>query len=792
MRKTSWNRRLVLLLMLASLVPPVVHADVAGEVSRSDIALGQPNVLPTQAVGLGNGELGAAFWAADGFTVQLNRIDTQPYRRSPGQLVLPDLKMMTADRAFRGRLRLYDGVLEASGGGVALKAWVDRDADRVIVELDGLPVASPQRIRLQLWAPRKPNAVANNDMAFLAESWRDDALPGASGRSFGSLAGIRVLGRQARAVVIDARTVEVTALPDASGHLRVIAGAPAFDGSHAAREVIQQALNVPADRAHTEQWWHAYWSRALGIQANSDDGVARYAETLRTLYLYAAAAHAGSAMPGAQAGIADLFSSSADDHFWDPAAYWFWNTRMQVAANLAAGLPELNTSVFALYRNNLAAIKQWTQRHMGGRPGICVPETMRFNGNGVEYESDAFRPFAIVTHSCDLGWTPTSNARTLSTGAEVGLWVWRTYLQTGDRDFLRSNYPLMAEAARFLLAYQHRGDDGLLHTSPSNAHETQMDVTDPATDLSAIHALYPATAAAAQALGTDAPLIGQLQQALAKTPSLPIMSAPSGSEPGAQVLAASADANAPYQNGENIGLEAVWPYALIGVDSPLFRTAQTTFQWRPFKYAATWSYDPVQAAHLGLGDEAAKAIFELVQRYQVYPNGMAALLHDQPSEFYLEQAAITALALPSMLAIQDNDQLVRVGAAIPSGWTMHGAVALQHNATVEVSAVDGQLVSFTLKGADDTPLTWVTPWQQARVRVWRDGEAQASIDAPTGRFVFHPASGHVYRFALTEHPPQPAFETPAEATVKSLGNASIGLGPPCCAPPAHYVEAQDH
>lgn len=231
---------------------------------------------------------------------------------------------------------------------------------------------------------------------------------------------------------------------------------------------------------------------------------------------------------------------------------------------------------------------------------------------------------------------------------------------------------------------------------------------------------------------------------------------------------------------------------MIGIDSPLFRTAQTTFQWRPFKYAATWSYDPVQAAHLGLGDEAAKAIFELVQRYQVYPNGMAALLHDQPSEFYLEQAAITALALPSMLAIQDNDQLVRVGAAIPSGWTMHGAVALQRNATVEVSAVDGQLVSFTLKGADDTPLTWVTPWQQARVRVWRDGEPQASIDAPAGRFVFHPAHGHVYRFALTEHPSQPAFDAPDDATVKSLGNASIGLSPPCCAPPAHYVEAQDH
>lgn len=788
MRKTPWNQRVALVLVLASLVFPVAHADVAGEVARSDIAIGQPNVLPSQAVGLGNGELGAAFWAADGLTVQLNRIDTLPYRRSPGQLVFPDLKIMTADRAFRGRVRLYDGMLEESGGGVALKAWVDRDADRVVIDIDGLPVTVTQRIRLQLWAPRNPSAFADNDTAFLAETWRDDALPDASGRAFGSLAGVRVLDRQARVVVIDARTVEVTALPDSNGHLRVTAGAPAFNGSRLARETIQQALNVPVDRAHTEQWWHAYWTRALRIQATSNDGLARYAETLRTLYLFAAAAHAGSAMPGAQAGIADLFSSSADDHFWDPAAYWFWNTRMQVGANLAAGLPELNTSVFALYRNNLAAVKQWTLRHMDGRPGTCVPETMRFNGNGVEYESDRFRPFAIVTHSCDLSWTPTSNARTLSTGAEVGLWVWRTYLQTGDRQFLRSNYPLMAEAARFLLAYQHRGDDGLLHTSPSNAHETQVDVTDPATDIAAIRALYPATVAAARTLGVDADLSDRMLQALEKTPALPVMSS---SEPGQQMLAASADAHAPYQNGENIGLEAVWPYALMGVDSALFPVAKRTYLSRPFKYAATWSYDPVQAAYLGLGDEAAKAIFELVQRYQVYPNGMAALLHDQPNEFYLEQAAITALALPAMLAIQDSDQLVRVGPAIPSGWTMHGTVAIEHGGTVEVETAQGKLVSFAFKGAGETPQEWVTPWKNARIFVWRDNKPQPSIDAPDGRFPFHPASGHVYRFALSEQASVPVFDTPIEATVKSLGRASIGLGPPCCAPPAHYVWTQD-
>lgn len=792
MRTSPCHRIIWLTLFLSALhVSPAIAASTAGDVARSDIAIGQPNVLAGQAMGLGNGELGAAFWSANGLTVQLNRIDTLPYRRSPGQVVLPDLKIMTADRNFHGRVRLYDGVLEESGGGVVMHAWVDRDADRVVIDLTGLPSTSPQRIQLRLWEPRSPKAVVDGDDAFLAETWRDDQLPGASGLSFGSLAGIHVIGGQAHAAVLDVRTVEVTALPDAGGHLRVIIVAPAFDGSRPAQDVIRKTLSVAIDPMHTQQWWHVYWQRAYGIQATSEDGVARYAETLRTLYLFAAAAHAGGRLPGAQAGIADLFSSTKDDHLWDPSAYWFWNTRMQVAANLAAGVPELNTSVFALYRNNLDAIHAWTRLHAGGRPGLCVPETMRFNGKGVEYESDRFRPFVIITHSCDLAWTPTSNARTLSTGAEIGLWVWRTYLQTGDRGFLVHNYPLMADAARFLLAYQKQRADGLLHTSPSNAHETQMDVTDPATDIAAIRALYPATAAAARALNVDADFAQQLLRALDKTPTLPMMLSSTEGDPNSQILAASYDVHAPYRNGENIGLEPVWPYGVVGLDSPLFPIAQKTFMHRPFKYAATWSYDPVQAAYLGLGAEAAKAIFEGVQQYQVYPNGMAALLHDVPNEFYLEQAAVTALALSDMLAIQDADGLVRIGPAIPPGWTMHGTVALQHGASVEVAAVDGQLVSFTLRGAAQTPLKLMTPWGDARLQVWRDDKLQETIATQQGRFTYQPSSEHTYRFNESNPTPPPAFDSPAEATVKSLGRASIGLGSPCCAPPAGYMPAED-
>ncbi len=42
----------------------------------------------------------------------------------------------------------------------------------------------------------------------------------------------------------------------------------------------------------------------------------------------------------------------------------------------------------------------------------------------------------------------------------------------------------MREAVQFLLAYATHDANGMLHTYPSNAHETKWDVHDPTTDVS--------------------------------------------------------------------------------------------------------------------------------------------------------------------------------------------------------------------------------------------------------------------------------------------------------------------
>jgi len=855
----------------------VEAARVEAAVSRSDIFVGQPNILPQQAMPLGNGRLGVAIWAADGLTLQLNRADTLPGRLSPGEVVFEGLAPMVADRQFRGRLDLFNGEWRQTGAGLSVQVVVDTQLDRVIVDVAGADPRVEQTVSLKLWQPRSPttlvstsdavatsgaavaphrvgasDAVATSGLAVaphrvgtsdvaLAEHWTDDSQPGASGLPFGSLAGIRVVARDVTGRKVDDRTVATTfhAMPD--GHYRVIIASPSFNGRQNATKLLRDTLDPAVNLNAIHRWWNDFWARVCLIQAASRDGRAEYFETMRTLFLFYSAAQNRGTLPGSQAGIGDLFSSTRDKHAWDPASFWEWNLRMQVAANLSAGVPELNAPFFALYRNNLDAIRRWTRAKMGGSDGICVPETMRFNGVGVEYESAGTRPFAIITHSCDQSWPAMANARTLSTGAEVGLWVWETYLKTGDTQFLRANYPLMAESARFLLTYQKPGADGLLHTFPSNAHETQSDVLDPTTDLAAIRALYPATVAAARTLSRDHDLATALTAALAKTPPLPLIDASPGTAdcPG-KVIAPSYNPTSSLLNAENIGLEPVWPYSLITRDSELFQTAVRTYEHRPFRDLATWSYDAIQAARLGLGEEVSLRLDALTQIYQIYPNGMSDL-SGYSGEFYIEQMGIVAVALTEAL-VQDHGDVIRIGPAIPRDWTINGTVYVRGNARITVTAVEGKVTAFALAAGSTHTFRIANPWSADEVltvdaKAGRSYTYQAPADASAAT-ASQPsavvAAAHIGAASTTAHeastvttagsdstrnaqpaPPDasptvppanhsspgaapradqldvPFFPAGQPTRPKAPGRASIGLSEPCCAPPANYNPAAD-
>ncbi len=759
------------------------HVNIPGVVGRSDVMLGKPNVEAAQAMPLGNGSLGVAVWSANGLTAQLNRNDTLPDRLSPGQVVIPGLAALTAAKDYSGRLDLWNGEFRERGGGMTATVWVAPDSDALIVDVTGAVPNREQTAILKLWAPRTPRAEAVGRVGQLSQAWIDNRNPESSGRAFGSLSAITAEGRDVSAAVTGALTVTVTFKPFADGHFRIVAAAPHFDAKGDPQAIAAHALLEPPSTLHRDRW-HSFWRRAAPIRITSPDGAGQYMENLRNLYLFVAACEKGVEYPGSQAGVADMISAAGDTHMWDPSAFWHWNLRMQVAANLGAGLPELNDTYFNLYRQNLDAIEQWTRGHMHGLLGSCVPETMRFNGRGIEFEG-RWNPPAIGLN-CDADFKPYYNARTQSTGAEVSLWVWRQYLATGDRQFLERNYSLMASSARFLLAIEKPGPDSLLHTVRSNAHETQWDVNDPTTDLAAVRALFPAVVEAAQVLGKDSDLAAQLKAALQRIPAFP-RTAQSGAHTllpdssdaqGTDVIAASWMPEAEEHNIENIGLEPVWPYGLIGDESPLLALARRTYLHRPNPNAVDWSYDPVQAARLGLGSEVGSALTATTEKFQNFVNGMARWTN-AGSEFYVEQAGVVALALEEAL-VQDYDGTIRIAPALPQGWDFDGCVAVRAKSRVCVQTRKGAAQTVVIESGSAQSIRLRSPWPGQRVHVVA-GRAGAAViaGAVETTLEFTATAGVSY---LVEPEAQAAKRRSfapvtgvAAASAKKLGPVQIGL-----------------
>ncbi|WP_185715548.1 glycosyl hydrolase family 95 catalytic domain-containing protein [Halocatena pleomorpha] len=106
--------------------------------------------------------------------------------------------------------------------------------------------------------------------------------------------------------------------------------------------------------------------------------------------------------------------------------------------------------------------------------------------------------------------------------------LWEQYAKTGDQEFLRERgYPIMKEAARFVLDFLIEDDQNRLVTAPSNSPENSFindsgytalyDVA-PTMDIQLIHDLFNNCVAAAETLNIDTSLSEELLEAATRLP----------------------------------------------------------------------------------------------------------------------------------------------------------------------------------------------------------------------------------------------------------------------------------
>ncbi|MGI5442669.1 glycosyl hydrolase family 95 catalytic domain-containing protein [Streptomyces shenzhenensis] len=743
------------------------HVDAHGVVSRSDVIYERAPAQPYQSAPLGNGTMGASVWAASGFTAQLNRGDTFPGLKSPGQVVIPGLAEMTGARDYAGRLSLYDGQFVQSGAGMTAVSYVSAGSDQLVVEITGAAPDVTQTVDVKLWTGRNPTAYASGTVAALGETF-DDA---ASGQRFGSLAAATAAGRAVSATVVDDHTVRLSFKPRSDGSFRVVVAAPKYaGGSVGTAAAAAVAGTTPGSAATFEaghlQWWHDLWDRVSPMKISSADGSGEYLENQRLLGLYTTAASMRGPQATSHGAVANLFSSFEDSADWSPQHYWHFNLRMQTSQNFAANMADFNAPYFGLYENNFATRKAQTAQLMPGSSGVCIPEVMRFDGSGDDHG----------LNQCLSSGNDTPVARILSSGPEIAYNMWRQYLFTRDESFLNASYPFMADVVRFYLWRAPVGIDGKRHIVDANALETQWHATDPAPDVAAMKVLFPLVRDLAAARG-DTTLADQLAAAIPQLPELA-----KTTRNGKTVLGWSATSGIAH-NKQNPDLEPVWPWNLYGDQpGPDHTLASDTFINRVYPQAYDWGMDATWAARLGRNEDVKNLLVQGTKDYQTFPNGFSRYEGAAPegrTSFYNEWQWVVSTSLQEAL-VQNYDGLLRVPAAWPSGWDVDGALRIEggHRVSVQVRAGTPTLVG--IEAARDDTLRMRNPWKDQQIQV-RDGATGAVLGAPTTApaITIHLTKGSSVVVERTAAPLSSFTYSPvsgtAATTAKHLGTRAIGL-----------------
>jgi hypothetical protein len=249
------------------------------------------------------------------------------------------------------------------------------------------------------------------------------------------------------------------------------------------------------------------------------------------------------------------------------------------------------------------------------------------------------------------------------------------------------------------------------------------------------------------------------------------------------VIGGSYQPSATIRNSENIGLEPVWPYGVIGDSTTvngdnLTALADRTYNSRPDVDSNDWSFDAVDAARLDMGSQVSSDLVANTEKYQTYISGLAAY-DSTPDEPYIEQSSTVATALDEALAT-DYDGTLRFAPAWPSGWNGSGTVYIQGGSKVDVQVESGTIATAAIQAGTTETMTVRNPWPGQQAEVVNGSSGAVAVGATTASTFSVPVTaGSSY---LVEQVSSPTTSLPfaqvtgtQALTAKHLGGVSIGL-----------------
>ncbi|MCX6925378.1 MAG: DUF5703 domain-containing protein, partial [Verrucomicrobia bacterium] len=359
-----------------------------------------------------------------------------------------------------------------------------------------------------------------------------------------------------------------------------------------------EAVDLADARAAHQEWWGDFWNRSwVRISGTPEaDTVTRSYALQRWVSACAGRGAYAIKFNGSIFTVeerdGDKAKSDPDWRAWG-SDYWWQNTRLPYWPMLASGDYDLMRPLFRMYCDTLELAKA-RNRIWFNCQGAYATETMSFWGlmsNGDygwnrqgKQVSDMVNPY--------IRWI-------WSSGLDLSMMMMDYYEHTHDVRFFKEQFlPWTDSMVLYFDTRFQRDAAGKLVLSPSQAIETyQSGVLNPTTDIAGLRTILSRLLAVPPSLTTfDARQ--RWSRLLKEVPELP-----TAERDGKKVILPAAKYEG-RANCENPELYTVFPFRIYGVGKPDLEIGRNTFAVRNEKAFNGWQQNSLQAAFLGLTDEA--------------------------------------------------------------------------------------------------------------------------------------------------------------------------------------------
>ncbi|GHT74521.1 hypothetical protein AGMMS50262_07660 [Bacteroidia bacterium] len=429
-----------------------------------------------------------------------------------------------------------------------------------------------------------------------------------------------------------------------------------------------QANNIEILRKNHYAWWDEFWNRSWIFLSGDED-----AHKITQAYLlqrFMMACQSRGAYPAKFNGgnfTFDYKGLNGDYRNWGPG-YWHQNNRLYYMPLTASGDFDLLKPWFDMYKNMLGIQTDITRKYYG-HGGAFFPETLNFFGL---YIQDDWGWNNIDGKASDTRWIRYHYSGAL----EVLTLMLEYYDYTKDEAFAKEYVvPFAEQVIRFFDQHWPR-ISGTIRFVPANAIEQFWDCVNPV-DYNA--GLRYTIAKLNQSLSgvISKELLNEWNDCLKSLPPLPL-------SPDKQKML-PAEEYGIGRNFENPECYVIFPFKLYGVGLPDIDLAIRTYNDRIWKQSNCWSQCPIQAALLGLTDEACKGIIKNITSLD--PDVRFPAFWKPGSDYIpdFDNGGVFTLALQNML-LQNVDRKIYLLPAFPETWSVDFKLKAFDNTTMRVKS----------------------------------------------------------------------------------------------------------